>query len=395
MKDKTKLFLMIGGFLALYFLPLETPRAGAAAGEALAMAVDYARHHFLFAMLPAFFIAGALESFIARGSVMRYLGAEANKFLAYGVASVSGAVLAVCSCTVMPIFSGIYRRGAGIGPATTFLYSGPAISVAAIIITAVILGPELGIARAVGAILFSIIIGLTMSGLFKKEDKERLAGALTTADAETTHRRKPWQDGLFFFTMIAFLVLLNWHRPEGNGDGIGYWLHDHRFWLAGGALLMLGIELLRWFKKDDMKAWGGSTWNLLKQIIPLLLMGVLISGFLFGRPGHEGLIPPEWVNGAVGGNSLLANLVASVLGSVIYFCTLTEVPILQALIGVGMGPGPALALLLAGPAVSLPNLLIIRSVLGTKKTAVYLTLVIILSTAAGYIFGTIFPTLPI
>ncbi len=387
MKDRTKFLLMLALFAAFYFLPFESGRVREAAGEAVAMAGDYARNHFLFAMLPSFFIAGALAVLISRGQVLKLLGPEAKRGLAYGVASVSGALLAVCSCTVIPLFAGIYKRGAGLGPATTFLYSGPAINVAAIILTAVVLGPELGIARAAGAIIFSVVIGLIMATVFRKHEAERLAEGFAETEAVPMGRR-PWQSAITFLSMIALVVFLNW---GSNGGGLGQWLHENRFWVAGGVLLLILVQLRRWFTKDDLRAWGRSTWDFVKDILPLLFIGVLLSGFLLGRPGHQGLIPREWVEVAVGGNSLLANLFASLSGALIYFCTLVEVPILQALLGAGMGGGPALALLLAGPALSLPNMLVIRSVLGTKKTAVYIGLVVVMSTLVGYLFGLVYP----
>ncbi len=389
MKDRTVFILMLAVFLAFYLMPFASGRVEGAAGEAVAMASEYARDHVLFCLVPAFFIAGAVGVFVSGGAVLRYLGRGANRVVAYGVASVSGAVLAVCSCTVLPLFAGIYKRGAGIGPATTFLYSGPAVNVMAIILTATVLGPTLGIARAVGAVVFSIVIGLAMSAIFRRSDELRAAEVLAEPE-EVAPRRRPWQDGLYFITLVAILVFVNW--GDTGGAGLGNWLHGHRFWVGGGFLLLLAIQLWRWFKRDELREWGARSWEFARQILPLLFAGVLVAGFLLGRPGHEGLIPSGWIQGAVGGNSLAANFFASVAGALMYFATLTEVPILQGLIGAGMGGGPALALLLAGPALSLPNMLVIRSVLGTKKTAVYVGLVVVMSTLAGWFFGSIFPT---
>ena len=388
MKNRTVFVLMLAVFLAFYLMPFASGRVEGAAGEAVAMATEYAREHVLFCLIPAFFIAGALGVFISSGAVLRYLGAGANRVVAYGVASISGAILAVCSCTVLPLFAGIYKRGAGIGPATTFLYSGPAINVMAVILTAAVLGPTLGIARAVGAVVFSVGIGLIMSAIFRRSEEKRAAEALA-APVDTAPRRGPWQDGLYFLTMVALLVFVNW--GDTGGGGLGRWLHEYRYWVGGGFLLILAIQLWRWFNRDELKKWGAETWGFAKQILPLLFAGVLVAGFLLGRPGHEGLIPSRWIEGAVGGNSLLANFFAAVAGAFMYFATLTEVPILQGLLGAGMGGGPALALLLAGPALSLPNMLVIRSVLGTKKTVVYVSLVVVLSTVVGWLFGMAFP----
>jgi hypothetical protein len=420
---------MIAVFLGLYFLPLGVPRFDNAVFEGLALAKWYAREHVLLCLVPAFFIAGAIAVFVSQDSVMKYLGAGANKVLAYGVASVSGSVLAVCSCTVMPLFAGIYRMGAGLGPATAFLYSGPAINVLAIILTARILGLELGVARAVGAIVFSIVIGLFMHLFFRKEEVHRAAAlaALPVSDP----KRRLWQNALFFFVLVAILIFATWGSPEGAtglfaliasvkwilvglfAAGLGVililWFEVKWYWVvfaaaavAAAALAapgyplipfvvgVAGLSLITALNKGEANTWFSSTWDFAKLILPLLLFGVLVAGFLLGRPGHEGIIPSAWVAWAVGGNSLWANLFASVAGAFMYFATLTEVPILQGLIGAGMGKGPALALLLAGPALSLPSMLVIRSVLGTKKTVVYVTLVVVLSTAAGMVYGWIF-----
>ncbi|MCX7020951.1 MAG: permease, partial [bacterium] len=346
MKNHTVFILMLAVFLAFYLMPFASGRVEGAAGEAVAMATEYAREHVLFCLIPAFFIAGAVGAFISSGAVLRYLGAGANRVVAYGVASISGAVLAVCSCTVLPLFAGIYKRGAGIGPATTVLYAGPAINVMAVILTAAVLGPTLGIARAVGAVVFSVVIGLAMSAIFRRSDEKRAAEALA-ATVDTVPRRRPWQDGLYFLTMIALLVFVNW--GDTGGGGLGRWLHENRFWVGGGFLLILAIQLRRWFKRDELREWGAKSWEFARQILPLLFAGVLVAGFLLGRPGHEGLIPSRWIEGAVGGNSLAANFFAAVAGAFMYFATLTEVPILQGLMANGMGKGPALALLLAGP----------------------------------------------
>jgi uncharacterized membrane protein YraQ (UPF0718 family) len=423
-----KLVLIVGVFLLFYSLPIEWVRGGGAITESLALAKWYAREHVLLCLVPAFFIAGAIAVFISRTSVMRYLGPRSNKAVAYGVASVSGSILAVCSCTVLPLFAGVYRMGAGLGPATAFLYSGPAINVLAIILTARVLGLELGIARAVGAVLFSVMIGLLMHLIFRKEESEKVTAAPVMPDDESG--RPLWQTTVYFALMVAILVFANWGEPSGEG-GIWPTVYDMKWILSGVSALLLGIVLAAWFglgwlrvgaaalpvaalavlfpgkpllpftagilglsiitgtHSGEGKEWLCSSWGFAKQILPLLFLGVLAAGLLLGRPGHEGLIPSEWVAGAVGGNSIGANLFASVAGAFMYFATLTEVPILESLIGAGMGKGPALALLLAGPALSLPNMLVIRSVMGTKKTVVYILLVILMATMSGILYGKI------
>ena len=415
-------------FAAFFYLPIGSARIENALAEALYLTHWYAREHVILCLLPAFFIAGAIAVFVSQASVMKYLGARANKVVAYGVASVSGSVLAVCSCTVLPLFAGIYRMGAGLGPATAFLYAGPAINVLAIILTARVLGLELGLARAVGAILFSIVIGLLMHVFFLREEQEKAKVQAELPEAETG--RPLWQNTIYFALMIAVLVFATWGRPE---EVSGFWhaVYSVKWVLTAIAAALLGLALIRWFalawwkiaavaagvlvmalvfpgqhllifaagvvglsiitvsSPGEPADWFEQSWGFAKQILPLLFIGVLVAGALLGRPGHEGLIPPEWVAGAVGGNSFGSNLFASVVGAFMYFATLTEIPILQGLMGAGMGDGPALALLLAGPALSLPNMLVIRSVIGTKKTAVFVVLVIIMATISGMLYGAV------
>jgi len=379
-----KLALIVAVFIACFYLPIGTQRFDNAVTESLHLVKWYAREHVVLCLVPAFFIAGAISVFVSQASVMKYLGARANKVLAYGVASVSGSVLAVCSCTILPLFAGIYRMGAGLGPATAFLYSGPAINVLAIILTARILGPELGIARAVGAIVFSIVIGLLMHAIYHREETEKANNQMQIPEPEAG---KPlWQNAIYFTSLVGILVFANWAKPVSD-TGLWSWIHSAKWLITAGFAVVLAVVLAMWFKKSELSEWSQATWGFAKQILPLLFLGVVVAGFLLGRPGREGIIPSAWVERAVGGNSLWANLFASVAGAFMYFATLTEVPILQGLIGAGMGKGPALALLLAGPALSLPNMLVIRSVMGTQKTVVYVSLVIVMSTIAGMLFG--------
>ncbi len=391
MRERTKLLVILAVFAACWFLPVENERFFGAVRESFSLVRWYAQEHVLLCLVPAFFIAGAISVFVRQGAVMKYLGPKANKALAYGIAAASGTILAVCSCTVLPLFASIHRRGAGLGPATAFLYSGPAINVLAIILTARILGAELGIARAVGAITFAVIIGLLMHLIFRKEEAARQAeGAVVLPDEEKG--RALWQDGIYFAAMIGILVFANWGRPADGEDGLWATIFSAKWIVSGAFLVVLVGSIVAWFKKDELTTWVDSSWTFAKQILPLLLGGVVVAGFLLGGPGgsERGLIPNEWISQAVGGNSLLANFAASFVGAFMYFATLTEVPILDGLIKSGMGKGPALALLLAGPALSLPNMLVIRSVMGTKKTVVFVSLVIVLSTLAGMAYGALF-----
>lgn len=420
---------IVAVFLIFFYLPVESSRLKSAVIEALALTKWYAQEHVILCLVPAFFIAGAIAVFISQASVMKYLGAKANKVLSYGVASVSGTILAVCSCTVLPLFAGIYRMGAGLGPATAFLYSGPAINVLAIVLTARVLGLELGVARAVGAIVFSIVIGLMMHLIYRKEETEKVNAQLAMPEAEVS--RPLWQNGLYFAALVAILLFANWGKPNET-TSFWYLIWSYKWIITGLASIGLGFILILWFKlpkvkliltglattagallfpqepmlafsigviglsliisrrDDESGEWFAQTWGFTKQILPLLFGGVLIAGLLLGRPGGEGLIPSQWISGWVGGNSLASNLFASVVGAFMYFATLTEVPILQGLIGNGMGKGPALALLLAGPALSLPNMLVIRSIMGTKKTITFVSLVIVMATITGMIYGKFF-----
>jgi len=426
-KDEWKwLAAGVAGFLAIFYLPVGAARFDNALMEALHLLKWYAREHVVLCLLPAFFIAGAITVFVSQDAVLKYLGAGANKALSYGVASISGTILAVCSCTVLPLFAGIYMRGAGLGPATAFLYSGPAINVLAIVLTARVLGADVGVARAVGAIVFAVVIGLMMHVLFRREEAQRQA-AMPPAPA-AVGGRPLWQQAVFFGLLVGILVFANWAETTDGGDawaavarskwvltalfGAGLaivlvrWYHVKVAYVAGTAaatvvaavvapahpvvpfaVALLGLGASVSVTGGDAGDWFSATWEYTKQITPLLLGGVLVAGFLLGRPEHEGVIPSAWVTSAVGGNSLAANLFSAVAGAFMYFATLTEVPIVQGLVGSGMGRGPALALLLAGPALSLPSMLVIRSVLGTRKTVVYIALVIGMSTLAGLVFG--------
>ena len=421
-----KVALVVTVFLACFYLPVGNARFDNAILEAAHLVKWYAQEHVLLCLIPAFFIAGAIGVFISQSAVMKYLGPKAKKVVAYGVASVSGSILAVCSCTILPLFTGIYRMGAGLGPACAFLYSGPAINVLAMIMTARILGVELGAARAVGAIVFSVVIGLAMHLLFRKEEAAKAAKALQMPEEEGG--RPLWQTALYFALMILILVFANFGKPE-NAEGVWAQIYAMKWILtalfsAGLAAMLVIVFKMRLWKvgivaavtafaalaprgtpiaaftvgslglawltatdKNEGRAWFESSWGFAKQILPLLLVGVIVAGFLLGRVGHEGLIPSEWVAKAVGGNSLRANFIASFAGAFMYFATLTEVPIIQGLMGAGMGKGPALALLLAGPALSLPSMLVINSVLGPKKTMTFVSLVVVLATVSGLVFG--------
>lgn len=385
MKEWHKLLLIIAIFLAAYYIPWDSVIIRRSGLEAFMMLQDYARQHVLTCLVPAFFIAGAISTFVSQAAVLKYFGASANKILSYSVASVSGSVLAVCSCTVLPLFAGIYTRGAGIGPATAFLYSGPAINVLAIILTAKVLGWQLGLARAIGAVIFAVVTGLLMAFIFRKDDASRQTGDLVLP--EDYQSRSLWQDALYMLTMVLILVSASFARPTADDGAVWKFIFSAKWYLTVLFLIVLAVMLKKWFVKEELKDWVEATWGFSKQILPLLLGGVLVAGFLLGRPGYPALIPETAVQALVGGNSIGANFFASIVGAFMYFATLTEVPILQGLIGSGMGQGPALALLLAGPALSLPSMIAIAGIMGIKKTAVYCFVVVVLSTIAGMVYG--------
>ena len=415
MNRELKILLgLAAAFLAVYFLPVEWPRFQGAVLEALRLSKWYAREHVLLCLVPAFFIAGAIGVFVSQNAVMKYFGPKAHKVLAYSVASVSGAILAVCSCTVLPLFGGIYLRGAGLGPAITFLYSGPAINVLAIVLTARVLGWELGVARAVGAIVFSVVIGLLMHWMFLKEERAKAAQSRDVyLEADEPSARSLPQTALYFLSMVGVLVFANWARPP---EPSGTWFVVFKWKWALTAVCTLGLIycLARYFRRSELKDWVEQTWGFAKQILPLLLMGVLAAGFFLGSPDSKdaGIVPNAWVQALVGDTPralfpmigmpegthiqwletlwpLWTNFFASLAGVLMYFATLTEVPILRGLLDSGMGQGPALALLLAGPALSLPSMLVINSILGPKKTLAFVGLVVAMATVTGMLFGAI------
>lgn len=433
---------MLAVFVFAFFMPLDSARFQDAIAATFDLTKWYAQEHVILCLLPAFFIAGVISVFVSQGAVMKYFGAKAKKWVAYTVASVSGTILAVCSCTILPLFSSIHKRGAGLGPAIAFLYSGPAINILAIILTARILGFEMGVARIIGAVVFALVIGSAMSLIYRKEEKAKREQQMNFPDIP--EKRPMWKTSFHFFTLVFILVFANWGSPEpGDTTGAWYFIWAYKWYITGFFSLGLiwsliyilrikwqwvlmtaiataasaflatlyiensklsplvpmvvgiaGLSIITLKDKDnDNREWTIATWGFAKQIMPLLAVGVIMAGFLLGSTHDDtaiqGIIPGEWISALVGGNSVFANFFASIVGAFMYFATLTEVPILQGLIASGMGKGPALALLLAGPSLSLPNILVIRGVMGTEKTVVYVVLVVIMATISGLIFGMI------
>ncbi|MCF8226108.1 MAG: permease [Bacteroidales bacterium] len=432
-KEIKVLFWIAVVFVAAFFMPLENDRFREAVMAMLDLTKWYAQEHVILCLIPAFFIAGVISVFVSQGAVMKYFGAKAKKWLAYSVASVSGTILAVCSCTILPLFSSIHKRGAGLGPAIAFLYSGPAINILAIILTARILGFEMGVARIVGAVVFAIVIGSAMSLIYRKEERAKKEEQINFPDMP--EKRPVWQTASHFFILVLILVFANWGKPdEGVTTGGWYFIWANKWYITAVLSVLLSFSLIyilkiNWLhvtlaiiatavsaflsnspmvpmivgmaalsvitlidkREPENREWTLASWDFTKQIMPLLAIGVLIAGFLLGSTHDDtamaGIIPNEWIATLVGGNSLFSNFFASIVGAFMYFATLTEVPILQGLIAAGMGKGPALALLLAGPSLSLPNMLVIRGVIGTQKTLVYVVLVVVMATISGLIYG--------
>jgi uncharacterized membrane protein YraQ (UPF0718 family) len=429
MKDWKKFAWLVGIFLIAYYIPLGNPKVTNAVLESFRLLQWYAVNHTLACVVPAMFIAGAISTFLSQASVIRYLGPKSNRTLAYGVASVSGTVLAVCSCSVLPMFAGIYAMGAGLGPASAFLYSGPAINVMAVFLSARVLGLDLGVARAIGAVIFAVVIGLFMALAFRSTEDRRI-GEMHLPETPASPRPL-WKTALYFLCLILFLVFSDWYNTndvtvamkdgknisanirystqdaldiqeyQPNGrlaaevrriereriasvepvPGFTMAVHSIKWYLAGTMGLLVLLMVWKWFSRDEVKRWMRATWDFGLLIVPLLFGGVFLTGFI------GALIPEKAVAAVVGGNSLISNFVASFVGMIWYFATLTEIPIAEMLMRLGMGKGPALALLLAGPALSLPSILVIQRVIGVKKTSVFCLLVVFMSTIVGFIFG--------
>ncbi|MCX6773495.1 MAG: permease [Candidatus Micrarchaeota archaeon] len=366
--DKIILVAIVAVFLLFYFLPANSVLFNGSIDSGLNLLGDYAKQHILTCLVPALFIAGGITVFIQKEKILKYLGRDSNKAVAYGVASITGVVLAVCSCTILPLFAGIRKRGAGLGPAITFLFAGPAINIAAIFLTFSVLGYEIGLARAVASIVISIIVGLTMAFIFRENGNE--GNMVLEKQKDDSPSAKTL--ALFFGLMVGVLVINGFQMDAITKYSL----------MALFAIGVMATVLLK-FKKEMTRKWLEETWSFSKAILPLLFIGVFIAGFVMP------LIPQEFIENVVGSNSIQGNLLASIFGAFMYFSTLTEIPILQVLISKGMASGPALALLLSGPSLSLPSMLVIRGILGTKKTAAYVALVILYSTIAGLIFGSL------
>ncbi len=351
--------------------------------------MEYLSLHVLTCLVPAFFIAGAIAALLSKDAVLKYFGAKAKKWLSYSVASCSGTILAVCSCTVLPMFAGIYRRGAGIGPATAFLYSGPAINLLAIVLTARVLGLSIGIARALSAVLLAVVIGLTMATIFERGVKKEGAKhkAPEVAMVDNTEVERPWYIVLLFFSLMVAILLV-------GASGLISWVTK----LTAIYFMTIGVAviLIFYYSRDEIKEWGQETLWLAKRIFPILLAGVFVIGLIGGfaaiyAPSHNPQIAVgELMKPYFGTNSFFSCFLSSIIGAILYMPTLLEVPIVGDLFGFTTGQmaaGPALSLLLAGPSLSFPCMVVIWRTIGWKKASVYIVLVVLFSTVTGMIYG--------
>lgn len=377
-----RLALLLAAFATFFVLDFHEADSQKAVLEGVLLLQDYIREHTLTCLVPALFISGGIAAVVTQVSVIRFFTAGVNRFLSYGVASVSGTILAVCSCTVLPLFSGIYRRGAGLGPAVAFLYSGPAINVLAVVMTARILGWQLGLARLIFSVSFSVLIGLGMQLLFRTSETERVQALQLP---QTASEKPMWKNLLFFALMVSVLLIAT--LPDLRTGGFYDEIRRLRYMIALVLTGLLAAGSFYLLTADERPNWLLETWANAKLIVPWLFVGVFFAGVALGRPGEDGLIPKRYIAALVGGESVAANLVAAVTGALMYFATLTEVPIVQGLAGSGMGKGPALALLLSGPALSLPSLLALNSIMGFRRTAAYFGFVVVFSAAAGWLYG--------
>jgi len=365
-KERKMFLLLLGLFLLFFFMPIESGLFSGAILSGFQLLHEYAREHVLTCLVPAFFIAGAISVFVQKEFVLRYLGGQAKKYISYSLASISGSILAVCSCTILPLFAGIRKRGAGLGPAITFLFSGPAINIAAMFLTISVLGAPIELARIISAVSMSILVGISMQLILREKPE---AGELQIGKYQEVQMSKT-VIGSFFIALVGILIVNGLQMDATIKWGLMILL----------ALVTAGIAVFL-FQKQTRTEWLKETWSFTKTLLPILFIGVFVAGFIMP------FLPESLIVTLVGANSISANVVSAIFGAFMYFSTLTEIPILQALIAKGMHQGPALALLLAGPSLSLPNMLVIRKILGTSKTIVYVLLVILYSTIAGLIFG--------
>ena len=430
--------------------------------------VAYLAAHVLLCLLPAFFIAGALAALLPKEAVTRFLGRNAPKWISYPAAALSGFLLAVCSCTIMPLFAGIYKKGAGLGPAITFLFVGPAVNILAISFTGVQIGMDIAIARIVLSILFGILIGLLMAFIFRKDDADH-AEKTVNNDLFAAQTKIPINKIVLFLLLLGILlvgtlqigalrnVFYEFSIPGTWAGELQDWLDqlipaDQSLGIEGvtvqglfliGMLLLIAISAIWGFKdlydgftswtlftlllisltlifasfsvqvvnqnlmigltgrllgviillgaiwwvgggsinREEQQEWLWETWRFVKQIIPLLLVGVFLASIA------RTLIPSQWIKTLAGRNSILANFAGVIFGVFMYFPTLVEVPVAQTFLALGMHRGPLLAYLLADPELSLQSILITNTVIGKKKTAVYVVLVTNFSTLSGLIFG--------
>ena len=332
---------------------------------------DYIALHVVTCLIPAFLLAGAMVTFISRETIIRYLGTAARKVTSFGLASVSSFFVAACSCTVIPVSSGIYYGGAGIGPAFIILWVAPAANILALIYTGAILGGQMVAVRIAAALVMAFVVGTVMSMAFLHEESTR-ASSFVANPGERIMSRK---DVILILLIVADLLAPNYLIRSGP------YLHKVYVWAAG----MVVIAIYTYFTKsgEEILAWLKETWWFVRIILPLLLLGVFIVGVV------GAILPERWIQNWLGGSGIEASFLATMIGAISYFATMTEAPFVDKLMSLGMGKGPALALLLTGPGLSLPNWLAIGRVFGVKKAVVYVITIIILGTFVGWFAGNV------
>ena len=341
--------------------------------------VDYLSAHVLTCLIPAFFIAGAMNALLNKDSITKYLGEKSPAYKAYPVAVVGGLLLAVCSCTILPLFAGIKKKGAGIGPAIAFLYTAPATNILAVVFTWSVIGADFAIARIVLSITFAIMIGLIISKLFAETSAEAPAPiACACGPAPAVESGKGQKHVILFIgTLVAILFVGTWAVfMENKLAGIPL-----RFIVLPLLIILIVAEALKWFSRDEQRAWLEETWSFMKKIFPLLFIGIFAAGVI------SALLPKDFLGLYLGSNTVSANLIAVLFGTFMYFPTLVEVPMAKMFLDLGMAKGPLLAYVLADPVISLPSILVVRKFMGTKQTIAYVLLIVFFCTLAGLIYG--------
>ncbi|HEY59786.1 MAG TPA: permease [Anaerolineae bacterium] len=337
---------------------------------------DYVSAHVLFCLVPAFFLAGAINALVSKDIIVKTLGRKAHPVKAYGLGALFGTLVEVCSCTILPLFAGIWKRGAGLGPAMAFLYAGPAINILAVSYTASLIGWDIAFARLIFSILFAVLVGILMTWIFKDGEKEKIEQMRNSVPLEgkTQFKERPAYQSVLFFGSLAGILIAGTAPIAGN----------IKYPFIGFFTLITVVFSFLFYSRKELISWMKETWKFFWMIFPLLLVGV------FGAGVFKAIIPQEAFQRLAGQNTIWANLAGVLFGVIAYFPALVEVPIAKTFLDLGMNKGPLLAYILADPIVSLQSLLVVSKVLGVKKTVIYALLITIITTTAGLVFGALF-----